>query len=237
MPRRILAQKKRHRVSTKPEGMRYDERKSTALLKSACWKEDKPMKILPCLFSALTAAAASLIACSSCFADTPQTINLTIENHQKLVTVKDGSGKWLFAQVMTSPNVKISTVASGQNSSRVSLEDETGRTLWSEALNTSFSNLTLHGEWQDKAAASCPQIPSDLGLKPSKPGFRIDPYRFRFEIVVGSDDQLVTARIISAQHRFDITPINHGIIFKGDNKTVIILQPPAAPTVAQASTP
>ena len=198
------------------------------------------MKILPCLFSALTAAAASLVFCSSSFADTPASPNLTIENHQRLVTVKDGSGKWLFAQVVTTSNVKISTVASGQNSSRVALQDETGKTLWSEAFNTSFSNITLHGEWQDKAAASCPQLPSDLGLKPSKSSFRFNPNRFQFEIVVGSDDQLVTARIISAQHCFDITPINHGIVFKGDNKTVIILQPPASPAtpaVAQASTP
>lgn len=145
--------------------MGYDERKSTTLSKAACWKEDQPMKILSCLFSALTVAAASLVACSSSFADIPQTANLTIENHQKLVTVKDGNGKWLFAQVISTPNLKISDVALGQNSTRLSLLDASGKTLWTENLDAPLLGVSPHGEWSDKFMAGLLKVTNSLGWK------------------------------------------------------------------------
>ncbi len=123
------------------------------------------MKPAACLIPILAAAAASLVLCAPSFADTPQTLNLTIENHQKLVTVKDGNGKWLFAQVITTPNLEISSVALGQNSTRLSLLDALGKTLWTKNLDAPLLGVSPHGEWSDKFMAGLLKVTNSLGWK------------------------------------------------------------------------
>lgn len=197
------------------------------------------MKILPCLFSALTVAAASLVVCSSGFADTPQTANLTIENHQRLVTVKDDGGKWLFAQVISTSNVKVSQVLVGKDLSRISLQDGTGKTLWSKAVNYSIRDGSPHGEWSDKFVGTLIQASKSLGWKASDTDPTLDVKQL--DSVVGSEDQLVKIRISTSKHSIEITPIKNGFAAKTDEgKTLVVLQPPAvpaAPVVAQVSTP
>ena len=229
-----------HRVSTKPNRIRYDERKSTASLKAACWKEDEPMKILPCVFSALTAAAVSLVFCSSSFADTPQTANLTIENHQRLVTVKDDSGKWLFAQVITTPDLEVSQAALGNNLSRVSLQDASGKTLWTQNYSTSITSGSPHGEWSDKFLPTVDTfahaIKTLVGKDDSMSSFSsITSIAF----VIGPEDQLKSFHGIGGKHHFEVIPnkVGFGAKMDGHDLLVVLPQPAAAPAVAQASTP
>ncbi len=199
------------------------------------------MKTAAHLFLTLAIAAASLAFCYPSFADPLQPLSLTIENHQKLVTVKDGNGKWLFAQVISTPNLKISDVALGQNSTRLSLLDASGKTLWTENLDAPLLSVSPHGEWSDKFMAGLLKVTNRLGWKYTGSDTSPASNPNQFEFVVGTDDQLVTYRTSTRKHRFEITPIKNGFMAKVDeSKTVIIVQPPAAPSapaVAQASTP
>ena len=195
-----------------------------------------PMKSVACLLSTLTIAAASFALCSPSFADPPQTLNLTIENHQKLVTVKDSNGTWVFAQVISTPNLEVSQVSLGKYLSRISLQDGTGKTLWSKIVDCAVSNGSPHGEWSDKFVSTLSQSSKSLGWTYSDTGPNLNVKRFVF--VIGSDDQLVTLRVGCVKHNYELTPIKNGFVARMDgSKTVIVLQPPAAPAVAQASTP
>ena len=239
MRRRIRGQKRTHRVSTKPGRMGYAERKSTALPKAARWKEEKPMKLLPAFLAPLTAiAAASLVLCSTGFADTPPSATLTIENNQKLVTVKDGNGSWLFAQVMTTSNLQISQTSLGKNLSRISLQDSAGNTLWSKSLTCGITEVNLAGGWQDKfqaAGEAYKQGIKDLGAE----AVAATPlYYHRYEFTIGPDDQLVSAIAVATKHTFKATPLKNGVAVTIDGKDLLVVLPQmATPVAIPASTP
>lgn len=203
------------------------------------------MKSFLCLGWVLAIAAVSVLFCPVGFADAAPVPSFTIENHQKLVTVKDGTGAWLFAQVISSPNVKIVEVPLGKNLSRLSLQDASGKTLWSKTLNQTPGYVDIGGPWDETLetiSGTLEKASESLGLKEVETSERssLD----RMEIIVGPDDRTVSfggeIGFRNIKHYFIATLLKNGVAIRADAKYVlVILSPPAtpqtAPVTAQAS--
>ena len=194
------------------------------------------MKPLHCLASVLVIAAASVPLGPAVFADASPVPGFTIENHQKLVTVKDGTGKPLFAQVVSSPNVKIVDASLGKNLSRLSLQNPAGKTLWSRTSNRPFMDVNVNGEWSEvleKIPDVIKRATESLDIKKdTSPKMSFDSV----EVVVGPDDRAVSFgggfASKNGRHHFVANLIKNGVAIRVDTKYfLVILSPPA---VAQA---
>jgi hypothetical protein len=65
-------------------------------------------------------------------------LRLTINNKQRLVTVKDGNGAWLFGQVIATPELVLEAVPPTKKQlGAVTLRDATGRKLWAFSIAAS----------------------------------------------------------------------------------------------------
>jgi hypothetical protein len=205
----------------------------------------KDMKPFLYLGSVLAAAAASVLFGPVGLADTPPAPSFTIENHQKLVTVKDSNGVWLYAQVISSPDVKIVDVPLGKNLSRLSLQDASGKTLWSKTLSQAFNDVDFNGSW-DEALKTIPdtleKACESLGWKKAATSERSS--FDRIEVIVGPDGRAVSfggeIGFRNIKHQFVATLLKNGVAIRMAPKYfLVILSPPAtpqtAPVTAQAS--
>ena len=185
------------------------------------------MRTFSGLVSAMTTAAVSLVLCCAVFADAPQMMRLTIENHQKLVTVKDGSGAWLFAQVLSAPNLKLSQVSLGKDRSRIRLQDASGKMLWSKLLDYGISNVSIEGGWVDASNAVYNQAFKSLGaidlgsIKSSPQPTQLNATEF----IIGSEDQLVSSQFVLGRHHFRIMMLKSGFAAKMDGNNVLVVLP------------
>lgn len=195
------------------------------------------MKPFLSLCLVLAAAAVSVTLCPTGRADAPPAPGFTIENHQRLVTVKDSNGVWLYAQVLSSPNVKIVATALGKSLSSVSLQDVSGKTLWSKNSHYAVGDVPVDGEWE-KSFQSMGKLIQDAGLddKDAPPA----PQHYdRIEVLVGPDDQLVSSQFLveckNGKHQLSLTPIKNGFSVKVDKtKSLIVISAPQTATT-QAS--
>ena len=184
------------------------------------------MKPAASLLPMFAAAAASLVLCAPGFADIPQTINLTIENHQKLVTVKDDSGKWVFAQVIPTSDLKLSQVSLDKNLTRISLLDTSGKTLWSKTANCAISGISPNGEWSKNflptMAAFGRAVTTLVGKDASASSFgSLSSVTF----IIGPEDQLLSLHAVGGKHQFDIVPNKIGFAAKMDGSNLLVVLP------------
>ena len=152
-----------------------------------------------------------------------------------MVTVTDGAGRPLFAQVVSSPNVKIKDVALGSNRARLSLQDARGKVLWSKTLNQPLEDVNVNGGWAvvlEKLPGILAKASESLGLKDATPKQSLTTVT-SLEIVVGPDDRAVSVgggfKSSNLSHHFVATPLKNGVALRLDAKNFVVLSPPAQP--------
>ena len=195
------------------------------------------MKLFHCLLAGLTTAALSVVICSAGCADAPP--QFTIENHQKLVTVKDGNGAWLFAQVLPSPNLTVTQVSEGQNRSRISLQDASGKTLWSQSVAQGIMGVTTEGQWVDDFVTVFNKVKSLDSSGGKEAASSIPVHVNHTQFIISSDDKLVSFRVDFDKHHLSVASLKNGFAAQLDGKRSLVVlvepassQPVASPPVA-----
>jgi hypothetical protein len=191
------------------------------------------MRTLSDTLPMLATAALGLTFCAAGRSDTPAPPCLTIENHQKLVTVKDDKGNWLFAQIIPSPNVRMDVASLGKGSSRLSLLDAaSGRVLWSKTLPEDVSDVDVDGAWSADFLAMVQKVLTNLeaetGPIPTPHSHQLN----RFGIVLGPDDQLITCQLDIGKDHISATPLKNGLLVREGRKEMIVVLPTPAPSPA-----
>lgn len=170
------------------------------------------MKPLLLLAPLLAASAAVLPLHAATPADAPP-VKFTIDNQQKLVTVKAADSSPLFSTVISTPNLTIEIKPQSTDMLLLLLQDTSGKTLWTKPF-ASPQGSSLKANTTGSGFI--------IGLeKSTSPTVEKDDLFQSMLIVIGPDDKFLSLTGHSKNHKLSMLPQKDGIVLTVDGKTTL----------------
>ena len=181
------------------------------------------------------AALTSLTTAPICMDDAPYSAGFTIENHHRLVTVRDGDDKGnrtpLFSQKLDTPNLTVVETTLGEKSTRISLLDGKGKVIWTKTL--SYAVPPIRVAQQDKLSPAMQKALSKTYME----------YLFRYHIafkfshpvriqsVISPEDKMLSENVNftdgEERHTLYMSRLNNTISTHIDLEPPVIIEVPA----------
>lgn len=150
-------------------------------------------------------------------ADTPPVL-LTVNNQQKLVTVKTADGSPLFSTVMSTPNLTLNVTEPSPGSLFLTLQDGAGKTLWAKPLGTLKS-----GTFRATSSGTGYTIGLEKSATPNSSD--AEDSLQSLLIVIGPDDKPLSVFLHSKKHTLSMLPQKDGFSMTADGKTSTLQLP------------